>query len=145
MKLDVEGVSLSGMAVVVVEDDETLRILLMDILTEMGAACDGFSNSEDALISMMGSHDGCSLVVVDHGVPGSIKGMEFISMVHARWPGLPAILTSGHQLDASEVTPPVTFLFKPWSIEELAEAIGKALHSSTSLRASLNPFGHKLI
>lgn len=52
----------------------------------------------------MGLKSDCSLIVVDHGVPGGIKGMEFISMAHERWPGLPAILTSGYQLDASQVT-----------------------------------------
>lgn len=132
MKLAVEGLSLSGKTVVVVEDDDTLKNLLVDILIELGAACDAFDNCEDALIHMMGLQRDCSLIVVDHGVPGSIKGMEFISMAHERWPGLPAILTSGYQLDASRVTPPVTYLFKPWSIDELAEAIGQALHSENA-------------
>lgn len=130
MKLAVEGMSLSGKTVVVVEDDETLRNLLVDILIELGAACDAFDNSEDALIHLMGLQSDCSLIVVDHGVPGGIKGMEFISMAHQRWPGLPAILTSGYQLDASQVTPPFTYLFKPWSIDELADAIGQALPSA---------------
>lgn len=89
------------------EDDLTLRTLLVEILSELGAACAAFDNAEDALINMLGLKDECSLIVVDHGVPGSIQGMEFISMAHERWPGLPAILTSGYQLDASHVTPPV--------------------------------------
>ncbi|MEN5139354.1 response regulator [Pseudomonas juntendi] len=128
MKLGIEGLSLSGKTVVVVEDDSTLRTLLVDILIELGASCEAFDNSEDALIHLMGLNGDCSLIIADHGVPGSIKGMEFISMAHERWPRLPAILTSGYQLDASQVTPPVTYLFKPWSIDELAEGIGKALH-----------------
>ena len=130
MKLAIEGLSLSAKTVVVVEDDERLKNLLVDILIELGAACDAFANCEDALIHLMGLQRECSLIVVDHGVPGSIKGMEFISMAHERWPGLPAVLTSGYQLDASQVTPPVTFLFKPWSIDELAESIGQALNSA---------------
>jgi len=142
MKLDVEGLSLSGMTAVVVEDDETLRTLLVDILVELGAGCEAFGNAEDALIHLMSLKGECSLMVVDHGVPGSIKGMEFISMAHERWPGLPAILTSGYQLDASQVTPPVTYLFKPWSLDELTVAIEQALpkqgqHSSQSSGASL--------
>lgn len=129
MRLDIEGLSLSGKAVIVIEDDPTLRTLLVEILTELGAACSAFDNAEDALINMLGLKDECSLLVVDHGVPGSIQGMEFISMAHERWPGLPAVLTSGYQLDASQVTPPVTYLFKPWSIDELANAINKALNA----------------
>lgn len=131
MKLDIESLSLSGKTVVVVEDDPTLQALLVEILIELGAACDAFDNAEDALIHLMGLGSDCSLIVVDHGVPGSIKGMEFISMAHERWPRLPAILTSGYQLDPSQVTPPVTYLFKPWSIDELAEAINQALSSAS--------------
>ncbi|WP_117140649.1 response regulator [Pseudomonas amygdali] len=130
MKLVVEGLSLSGTTVVVVEDDQTLRDLIVDILVKWGARCDAFNNSEDALIHMLGQNAKYSLIVADHGVPGSIKGMEFISMAHEKWPGLPTILTSGYQLDASAVTPPVTYLFKPWSIDQFAEAIKQALHSS---------------
>lgn len=127
MKLDVKDLSLSGQTIVIVEDDETLQSLLVDILVELGAACEAFSNAEDALIHLIGLKGKCSMIVVDHGVPGSIKGMEFISMVHEKWPGLPAILTSGYQLDASKVTPPVIYLFKPWSIDELVNAISQAL------------------
>jgi len=131
MRLDIVGLSLSGKTVIVIEDDPTLRTLLVEILTELGAVCSAFDNAEDALINMLGLKDDCSLIVVDHGVPGSIQGMEFISMAHERWPGLPAILTSGYQLDVSQVTPPVIYLFKPWSIDELADAINKALNTVT--------------
>ena len=53
MKLDIEGLSLSGKTVIVVEDDPTLQTLLVDILIELGATCDAFDNSEDALIHLM--------------------------------------------------------------------------------------------
>ncbi|MBV4540088.1 response regulator [Pseudomonas vlassakiae] len=131
MRLDIKGLSLLGKTVIVIEDDPTLRALLVEILSELGAACAAFYNAEDALINMLGLKNECSLIVVDHGVPGSIQGMEFISLAHERWPGLPAILTSGYQLDASQVTPPVIYLFKPWSIDQLADAIGKALSADT--------------
>ena len=131
MRLDIKGLSLSGKTVIVIEDDPTLRTLLVEILSELGAACAAFNNAEDALITMLGLKNECSLIIVDHGVPGSIQGMEFISMAHERWPGLPAILTSGYQLDASQVTPPVIYLFKPWSIDQLADAICKALSAAS--------------
>jgi len=131
MRLDIKGLSLSGKTVIVIEDDPTLRTLLVEILSELGATCAAFDNAEDALINMLGLKDECSLIVVDHGVPGSIQGMEFISMAHERWPGLPAILTSGYQLDSSQVTPPVIYLCKPWSIDELADAISMALNAVT--------------
>lgn len=118
------------------EDDETLRTLLVDILVELGADYAAFDNSEDALIHWLDTGCGCTLMVVDHGVPGTIKATELISLAHEKWPGLPAILTSGYQLDASEVTPPVTYLFKPWSIAELSIAIKHALDGQTQYPAN---------
>ncbi|MBC3480260.1 response regulator [Pseudomonas sp. P1B16] len=136
MKLDMDRPSLSGMTVVVVEDDETLRTVLVAILAEMGATCVAFGNAEDALIRLLESKGACSLMIVDHGVPGCIKGMEFISMVHEKWPGLPAILTSGFQLDTSTVAPPFSYLFKPWSIDELVATIGRTLASATYVHSA---------
>ena len=37
MRLDFEGLSLSGKTVIVIEDDPTLRTLLVEILSELGA------------------------------------------------------------------------------------------------------------
>ncbi|MCI1036311.1 response regulator [Pseudomonas putida] len=133
MKLDLGQLSLSGLTVVVVEDDEILRTLLVAILAEMGATCVAFGNAEDALIHLLASQGACSLMIVDHFIPGRIKGMEFISMVHEKWPGVPAILTSGSPLDVSTITPPVSYLFKPWSIEELITASSRALASATHI------------
>ena len=57
MRLDIKGLSLSGKTVIVIEDDPTLRTLLVEILSELGAACAAFDNAEDALISMMSLKD----------------------------------------------------------------------------------------
>ncbi|MFP3371666.1 response regulator [Pseudomonas sp. SIMBA_068] len=108
------------------EDDETLNMVLAQILTELGACVASFSNAEDALIGLLENHGACSLVIADHGVPGALKGLEFLQMVAEKWPHIPAILTSGYQLQPTGA-PPVTFLFKPWSVEELLSAIGQAM------------------
>ena len=126
MKFEAEGVALDGRTVVIVEDDATLRSLLSDILGELGADCLEFDNAEDALVRLLELHGNCSLIIADHGVPGSLKGMELISLAHEKWPCLPAIITSGYQLDISSLTPPAFFLFKPWSIDALVTAIKAA-------------------
>ncbi len=131
MKVDTDGLSLSGLTVLVVEDDEILRTLLVAILAEMEATCVGFGNADDALIHLLASQGSCSLMIVDHHIPGCIKGMEFISMAHEKWPRVPAILTSGSPLDVSTITPPISYLFKPWSIEELVMTMNRALAYET--------------
>lgn len=129
MRLQVKCPALSGLMVTVVEDDPTLRELLVDILTELGASCAAFDNADDALMNLIALKGSCSLMIVDHGVPGSINGTEFILMVHEKWPNIPAILTSGFQLDAQKATPPVSFLFKPWSVDDLVKSINSHLRT----------------
>lgn len=137
MKLDVECSLPVGTKVVIVEDDLTLRELLESILVEFGATCTAFDNAEDALVYLIEQKCACTLMIVDHGVPGSIKGMEFISMVHEKWPGIPAILTSGYQLDTTGLAPPVSYLFKPWSVEELVVSIREVIKNLSDESAQI--------
>lgn len=127
MKLEADGLSLRGCRVLVVEDDDTLRMVLTDILAELGAAASGFDNAEDALFHLLENHGDCSLVIADHGVPGTLKGLELLQMVGEKWPEIPTILTSGFQLESFGERLPFEFLFKPWSVDELTAAISRAL------------------
>ncbi|CAH0645783.1 MULTISPECIES: response regulator [Pseudomonas] len=127
MEFETEGLSLDGLKILVVEDDVTLRTILFDIVTELGGDCVAFDNAEDALVNLLNSHGDCSLIIADHGVPGSIKGMELLAMAQEKWPSIPAILTSGFRLEISEQNPDNIYLFKPWSLEELISAIRQAI------------------
>ncbi|MGN8248128.1 response regulator [Pseudomonas sp. SMV7] len=132
MKFNKEALSLQGLRVVVVEDDCLLRSLMSDIILELGAECFAFSNADDALIDLLTQNGGCSLIIADHGVPGSIKGMEFISMAQQKWPEIPAILVSGFDLKAHVYISGSVYLRKPWTVEEFLSAIALALGSSPS-------------
>lgn len=127
MEFETKGLSLTGMRVLVLEDDQTLRTLLSDIIRTLGGNCTTFENADDALIKLLEQHGGFSLTIADHGLPGSIKGMEFLSMIQQKWPDLPCILTSGFNLDIAELNPQTVFLFKPWTLEQLLDAIDRAL------------------
>ena len=109
--------------VIVVEDDPTLRMLIGEILTELGLHSLEFSTADEAMTYMSGSHGGCPLVIVDHGLPGQIQGAEFIEMMKLKWPSTAAILTSGYDLDSSMVPAGTIYLHKPWSIHELELAV----------------------
>jgi len=109
--------------VIVVEDDPTLRMLIGEILTELGLHSLEFSTADEAIKYMTGSHGGCPLVIVDHGLPGQIQGAEFIEMMKLRWPSTAAILTSGYDLDSPMVPAGTIYLQKPWSIHDLELAV----------------------
>ena len=113
--------------VIVIEDDPTLRILMGDILTEIGLHSVDFETADDALVYLLSMPEGCPLVIADHGLPGQLQGAEFIEMVKAKWPSTSAILTSGYALEPSDVPSSATYLAKPWSMNDLVTAVANLL------------------
>ncbi|MVV47480.1 response regulator [Pseudomonas sp. PB120] len=114
--------------VVVVEDEPALRMLTVEILTEVGLRPLDFQSADDALTYLLGMPDGCPLVVVDQSLPGKLKGTEFIELVKSKWPLTAAILTSGYELDPSAVPASTIYLQKPWSMDDLVMAVATLLH-----------------
>lgn len=119
---------------VVIEDDPTLRMLMVDILSEIGLRSLDFENADDALVFLLSMPDGCPLVIADHGLPGQLQGAEFIEMVKVKWPSTAAILTSGYALDPSIVPSTTTYLQKPWSLDDLVMAVANLLQPGHALR-----------
>ncbi|WP_434700963.1 response regulator [Pseudomonas sp. D1-36] len=116
-----------GGEVLIVEDDQTLRVLMVEILEDIGAKTKAFETADEALIYLLQSPFHCCLVIVDYGVPGQINGMDFISMVKKKWPSTGSILTSGYSF-LPETVPGATFyLQKPWSISDLIASIRAVL------------------
>jgi len=130
MQLDDKGLSLDGLTVIVVEDDETLRHLLADIVAELKGVCLEFETADDALICLLETFGDCGLIIADHGVPGAVKGAELLDMVSEKWPALPTILTSGYRLEIGHGRKPYEYLFKPWSLSDLIAAITLVLASA---------------
>lgn len=122
--------------VIVIEDDPILRELMVDIIEQLNARCVAFDNADDALIYMLKADNPFALLIADHGVPGTIQGMELSTMVHQRWPDVGIILTSGYLLDVSALAPNIVYLLKPWSLDGLVTTIaglvqpGVALHKT---------------
>ena len=120
--------------IVVVEDDPTLRLLMVDIVSEIGATVRQFDSADDALTYLLQSHEKCRMVIADHGVPGQIQGTEFIEMVRGRWPSIEAILTSGYALDLTTIHSATIYLHKPWSLDELVISVAALLQPGRPLR-----------
>nr|WP_282445092.1 response regulator [Pseudomonas sp. W2Jun17] len=119
---------------IVVEDDPILRVLMVEILAEIGLHSLDFETADDALIYLLSRSNDCSLVIADHGLPGQLQGAEFIALVKTKWPSIATILTSGYALDASTVSTSTTYLHKPWSMEDLVMAVANQLQPGRSLQ-----------
>lgn len=119
--------------VILVEDDSTLRSLMIDIVEEIGGKAVAFKNADDALAHLLQAHEGCSLLIADHGVPGRIQGTEFIETVKRRWPSIPAILTSGYEIAPEQIPKSAIYLHKPWSLDDLVIAVASLLQPDFSI------------
>lgn len=120
-------------SIIIIEDDPSLRTLMGDIVTEVGASAILFDNADEALTYLLQSKDNCPLIIVDHGVPGQIQGIEFIEMVKSRWPSIEAILTSGYAISPDRIPPACIFLHKPWSLDDLVTAIAGLLQPGVKI------------
>lgn len=113
--------------VLVVEDDQILRSLVVDAISLLGVRIIDCGSADDALTILEGSSS-IDLVVTDICMPGSMDGFELAKVIWSRWPCLPVILTSGNRsVPEAELPPYAIFLRKPWSLEALHQAVGKFL------------------
>ncbi len=124
------AVARDGETVLVVEDEDALRGTLTRILHRRGYRVLDAAHGGEAL-RVAQSFDGTiDLVLSDIHMPG-MHGRELIDRLRADRPELKVLFTSGSSAgdgaEASTVTAPYAFIAKPFSIDELALAVRRAL------------------
>lgn len=113
--------------VLVVEDDDVLRTLTVDAISLLEFEVVDCASADDALL-ILECQPAIALVITDVCMPGSMDGLELATVIWARWPCMPVILTSGNRYVPSEALPAhALFIRKPWSLDALHEAVGKHL------------------
>ena len=115
-------------SILVLEDDEIIRSLMVDVLEEFGAVVTSFPSADEGMIFLERTSDPVDLIVSDIQMPGLLNGYDLSKVVAHRWPSLPVVLTSGNT---------VKFLPKPWSTERLLDCVQSALVQGTSLHYSV--------
>ena len=114
--------------VVVVDDDESVRESLPDLLREFGFTARAFASAEELLGS--GVVDETRCLILDIAMPG-MSGPDLQRELTTRGKAIPIVFITGHG-DAS-VRPQVLeqgaveCLFKPFSDTALLEAVNAAL------------------
>ena len=122
-----EGRSLDRSLVAVVDDDESVRESLPDLLKELGFAARAFSSAEEFLASDCVGQTKC--LILDISLPG-MSGPELQQELRLRRHAIPVIFITGRQDEA--VRPrvleqgAVECLFKPFSEIELLKALNAA-------------------
>ena len=115
----------------VVDDDESVRESLPDLLKEFGFAVQAFSSAEEFLASDCVAQTKC--LILDIAMPG-MTGPDLQQELIRRQQGIPIVFITAHgdenvrprmlKLGAAEC------LFKPFSEAALLTALNSALHST---------------
>jgi two-component system cell cycle sensor histidine kinase/response regulator CckA len=114
--------------VLLVEDEDTVRNVVARLLVKLGYEVSSAEDAEKA-IAMFDDGADFDLVVTDIVMPG-LSGIEMAEVLKGRFPTLRFLFLSGYtsrELGTTPQAPPEPFLPKPFTMQELAEEVRKAL------------------
>jgi FixJ family two-component response regulator len=119
----------------VVDDDESVRESLPDLLRSFGLAAQPFASAEEFLASESLDHTGC--LVLDVGMPG-MSGLELQQELARQEHSIPIVFITAQSVE--RVRPlvlergAVACLFKPFSETAILDAVIAALKREWPLR-----------
>jgi PAS domain S-box-containing protein len=120
--------SANGGTVLVVEDNDSLRVLISRMLEADGYSVLTARSGSDA-IRLLADHDGAlDLLVSDVVMPG-MRGPELAARLRAAAPELPVLFVSGYSdRPPDRDWPEAAFLSKPFQHDALLDAVAGLLH-----------------
>ncbi|MDF2640541.1 MAG: response regulator [Novosphingobium lindaniclasticum] len=105
--------------VLLVEDEDLIRLVGADALEEAGYEVIDAANAEAAL-EILNSASEFNVLFTDIKMPGSMDGIALARLVHERWPDIKILITSGDTWPPKDLIPEDgRFLPKPYRIERL--------------------------
>ena len=121
----------TGSLVSVVDDDESVRESLPDLLREFGFAAEAFSSAEEFLASDYLGRTGC--LILDVGMPG-MSGPDLQRELARQGQRIPIVFITARRDEVVRARVlaegAVECLFKPFSDTALLDALNAALRAS---------------
>jgi len=112
----------SGERILVVEDDKVVRMLMIEVLEELGYSLIQASDAQSAL-GLMEQHAPLDLLLTDVGLPG-MNGRQLADAARQRQPGLKVLFVTGYaegaELRDGYLGKDMDMIAKPFSFEGLA-------------------------
>jgi len=116
----------TGERVLVVDDEPTVRLLVCDVLTDLGYTVIEAADSAEGL-RLLRSDMRIDLLVSDVGLPGGMNGRQMADAARAHRPDLNVLFITGFAenalLNNGQLEPGMTVLTKPFSVETLAARV----------------------
>jgi PAS domain S-box-containing protein len=114
-----------GEIIMAVEDDDSVRQIAVDALTELGYSVIEAPNGPAAL-ELLSRSNRVDLLFTDFAMPGGLNGRDLAAAAQSRRPEIKVLLTSAYtdRLFTDAATKlPMRFLTKPYRERELAQAV----------------------
>jgi DNA-binding NtrC family response regulator len=118
--------------ILVVDDDDTFRLMLLETLKLSGFAVAGARDGQEA-ISLL-HQGGISAVISDFKMPG-MDGISLTGQIKKSWPTIPVIMITGYLSSEDDPLRPENvadgFLMKPFKIESITELLENLKNQQT--------------
>lgn len=114
-----------GQAILVVEDDEQLRQVVVNMLSELHYQTFEAENAVNAL-AILQAQPSIDLVFADIVMPGDMNGIDLAQQIEIQYPGMPVLLATGYASrrgPMNQIPPHIPVLAKPYRLQALAENI----------------------
>src|SRR5215204_271876 len=132
--------------VLIVDDEQNMRVSLQTVLTDEGYAAKAVESAEQALTAL--ERDKFLLVISDAHLTG-ISGYELLAQLRRKWPELPVLMITAYATPKLAVEAikagAIDYLSKPFEPEELFHAVArcaerfKLIKENDRLRRQTNP------
>src|ERR1700675_3791460 len=124
------GIQKKTKLVVIVDDDDSMRSAVQDLLEAVGLLARGFASAEEFLKS--GKHKETACLITDIRMPG-MSGLELQAQLNAERCRIPIIFITAHGDEKMRLQArregAVEFLAKPFDNEVLLDGVRAALES----------------
>jgi CheY-like chemotaxis protein len=119
--------SANASIILVVEDDDIVRMLIVDVLEELDFKVVEASDAEEALKIVNDSNQAIDLMMTDMGLPG-MDGRELATEARKVRPTLPILFASGYA-ENIDVPQDMHVIGKPFSIDQLRDKVKSVLNN----------------
>ncbi|WP_263259389.1 PAS domain-containing protein [Pseudomonas oryzihabitans] len=122
--------STQGETVLIVDDEPTVRMLVVDILEDLGYAVIEAADSLTGL-KILQSDVSLDLLITDVGLPGGMNGRQMAEAGRQSRPGLKTLFITGYAENAAigngHLDPGMEILTKPFAMDSLAARVREML------------------
>lgn len=120
-----------GQTVLVIDDEPSVRMLVVDALSDLGLSCIEAADGPSGLKLLEGRTD-VELLITDVGLPGGLNGRQVSEAARELRPDLRILFITGFAenavLNHGHIAPGMEVLTKPFGIDELARRVRNLLH-----------------